>query len=131
MKAVQTYQAALQLYARRRDDDGEIGTLKNIGIVNALDLGDLDEAQKYFEKAFELARKSKNRREEMQAHLYRGEVFVRKGEWSRAKQEFQTALSASQALRQPKNNGRLGMDSVASRNSGACRKQRNQIIAKP
>jgi CHAT domain-containing protein/Flp pilus assembly protein TadD len=98
VKAVQTYQAALQLYARQRDDDGEIGTLKNIGIVNALDLGDMDEAQKYFEKAFELARKSKNRREEMQAHLYRGEVFVRKGEWSRARQEFQTALSASQAL---------------------------------
>ena len=97
-KAVESYQAALRLYARQRDDDGEIGTLKNIGIVNALDLGDLDKAQKYFDRAFELARKSKNRREEMQAHLYRGEVFVRERELPLARQEFQAALSASQAL---------------------------------
>jgi CHAT domain-containing protein len=98
VKAVETYQAALRLYAKQRDNDGEIGTLKNIGIVNALDLGDLDKAQRYFDQAYELARKTKNQREEMQAHLYRGEVFVRKQEWDSARQEFQSALSAAQSL---------------------------------
>jgi CHAT domain-containing protein len=99
VKAVETYQAALQMYATQRDNDGEIGTLKNIGIVNALDLGDLDKAQKYFDQAYELAHKTENQREEMQAHLYRGEVFVRKRVLDSARYEFQSTLSAAQALR--------------------------------
>lgn len=98
VKALESYQSALDLYSRQRDADGEIGTLKNIGIVNAMDVGKLDKAREVFGQALTLAQKSHNRREEMQAHLYLGETLLRKGELQNSSTEFQTALDSAISL---------------------------------
>src|SRR5207237_9999271 len=48
VKALETYGAAKDLFAKEQHADGEIGVLKNIGIVRALDRGDLDGALEAF-----------------------------------------------------------------------------------
>src|SRR6185369_10043462 len=49
-KALETYKNAQLLFSKDRDADGEIGVLKNIGIVYALDLHDLPNAQRIFRR---------------------------------------------------------------------------------
>jgi len=90
-KALEEYEKAQSLFARERDADGEIGVLKNIGIVYALDLHDLRKAQTIFDRALSLSRTTKNRREEMQAHLYLGETYLQQSSSQSAKDEFETA----------------------------------------
>src|SRR4051794_14777901 len=98
VKALESYQSALSFYAKQRDEDGEIGTLKNIGIVHAMDLNNNAKAQQVFEQALALAKKSHNQREEMQGHLYLGETLFRKQKFEPARREFQTALTAAKTL---------------------------------
>lgn len=97
-KALDQYQLALNLYARQHDADGEISTLKNIGIVYALDRGDLGNAQRFFERALRRAIQTHNQREEMQAHLYLGETYLRKGALVPSADEFHKALAQARQL---------------------------------
>ena len=87
-KALDNFRGAQQLYSRQHDADGEIAVLKNIGIVYALDLEDLPRAAGIFKQALALAEKTRNRREQMQAHLYLGETELRAHLLARARAEF-------------------------------------------
>jgi tetratricopeptide (TPR) repeat protein len=93
IKAQETYDAAKELFRREKHLDGEIGVLKNIGIVRALGLGDFDGAVESFTAALELAHDSKDRREEMQARLHRGKALYRKQELDLARGDFNAALA--------------------------------------
>lgn len=97
-KALESYGAALKLYSKGKDADGELSTLKNIGIVHALDQNDLDKAAQIFRRALALATTTHNGWEEMQAHLYLGETYLRKSDATSARQEFQEALQKVQKL---------------------------------
>jgi tetratricopeptide (TPR) repeat protein len=98
VKALETYGAAKELFAKEQHPDGEIGVLKNIGIVRALDLADFDGALDSFAGALALAERSKNRRETMQAHLYLGEAYYGKEDMVAARREFEAALGIAKEL---------------------------------
>lgn len=85
-------------YAKEKDIDGEIGVLKNIGILQALELGKLQDALQTFERARSLAVKTGNRREAMQSTLYRAETLIRLGRLTEASRELETALAAADQL---------------------------------
>ena len=51
VKALNTYDEAGKIFARDHDVDGELNTVKNRGIVLALDLARLDEAERSFSAA--------------------------------------------------------------------------------
>ncbi|HET8540645.1 MAG TPA: CHAT domain-containing tetratricopeptide repeat protein [Anaeromyxobacter sp.] len=97
LKALETYAAAQRLFARERHDDGEIGVLKNVGIVHALDLGDLGAALQAFSGALALAERRHDAHEATQARLYRGETLLRMGELPRAAADLEAALAAADA----------------------------------
>ena len=97
-KALDSYRAALGLYSKRHDADGEISVLKNIGIVYALDQGDLALAQRFFQRALTRAVETHNQREEMQGHLYLGETLLRKGVIKAGHERFQLALMQARHL---------------------------------
>jgi CHAT domain-containing protein/tetratricopeptide (TPR) repeat protein len=98
VKALQTYRQAQDMFDRRGHKDGQVGVLINIGIALALDLGDVPGALESFTNALALAKQTENRREEMQAHLYRGESLFRLGQMDSAREEFDTALAAAKQL---------------------------------
>lgn len=98
VKALETYRSASKLLEREEHHDAQIGVLKNIGIVQALDLGDLRAASQAFTSALELAQKTGNRREAMQAHLYLGEALSRSGDPAGARKELEAALSMAKEL---------------------------------
>ena len=98
VKALETYRDARELFAKQQHPDGEIGVLKNIGIVRALDFQDFDGALKPFSEALALAERSNNRREAMQAHLYLGETKLRKGDTQAAGTEFAATLGLANDL---------------------------------
>ncbi|MGZ4872508.1 MAG: CHAT domain-containing protein, partial [Candidatus Angelobacter sp.] len=97
-QALKSYRLADGFYAKEKDVDGELGVLKNTGIVLALDLGRLQEALKTFDQVRALAGKTKNQREAMQALLYRGETLYRMGKLPEAEKEFTAALAAAEQL---------------------------------
>jgi len=97
-KALDSYRAALGLYAKQHDADGEISVLKNIGIVYALDQGDLTLAEQFFQRALTRALETRNQREEMQGHLYLGETLLRKGAVKAGREQFQLALMQARHL---------------------------------
>jgi len=97
-KALDSYRAALDLYSKQHDADGEISVLKNIGIVYALDQGDLTLAQQFFQRALTRAVETRNQREEMQGHLYLGETFLRKRAVRTGHEQFQLALMQARNL---------------------------------
>ena len=97
-KALEAYRKAQRSYALEHDVDGELSVLKNTGIVLALNLGRLPDALATFSKARDLAIKSRNRREAMQAQLYRAETLYRMGRVAQAKSPFETALSEATGL---------------------------------
>ena len=97
-KALDRYRSALSLYAKQQDADGEISVLKNIGIVYALDQGNLDQARQFFERALRRAVQTSNQREEMQGHLYLGETFLREGAVQPSRDEFQVALKQARQM---------------------------------
>jgi CHAT domain-containing protein len=96
--ALKSYRKAEDWYAKQQDSDGEIGVLKNIGILQALELGRLKDALATFDKALQLAKKTGNQREVMQTELYRGETLDRMGNLDQASRVFETALSAAVQL---------------------------------
>ena len=98
LKALETYRAALRLLATNEHKEVRVVLLKNIGIVEALDLGDLPAALEAFTSALELSLQSGDRREAMQARLYRGETFFRQGDAGSSAREFEAALAAAREL---------------------------------
>jgi CHAT domain-containing protein len=97
-QALLFYGYADEYYAKEKDIDGELGVLKNSGIVLALDLGRLPDALKTFDRVRVLAEKTKNQREAMQALLYRGETLYRMDKLPEAGKEFTAALAAAEQL---------------------------------
>jgi len=97
-KALANYREAQAFYAEQKDADGELGVLKNTGIVLGLDLGRLQDALKTFDAAYELAEKASNKREAMQAVLYRAEVLFRMTRLAGAEKEFKSALALAEQL---------------------------------
>ncbi|HVG89969.1 MAG TPA: tetratricopeptide repeat protein, partial [Alphaproteobacteria bacterium] len=97
-QALVFYGYADEYYAKEKDIDGELGVMKNSGIVLALDLGRFQDALKRFDAVRALAEKTKSQRESMQAVLYRGETLYRMGKMEDAQKEFSAALAAAEQL---------------------------------
>lgn len=98
IKALETYRAAQRLLAGNEHKQARIRVVTNIGIVQALDMGDLPVAVAAFTDALALAEQSGDRREAMWAHLYRGESLYRQGDAGGATRNFEAALALSQQL---------------------------------
>ena len=96
--ALTSYGLADEYYAQEKDTDGELGMLKNTGILQALDLGQLKDALKTFDHVYFIANKTKNQREAMQALLYRGETLFRLNRLAEAEAEFKAALISADQL---------------------------------
>jgi tetratricopeptide (TPR) repeat protein len=101
VKALATYAAARALFAQDRHFDGELGVLKNRGIVQALDLGALDAAEVSFARVLEMATAAGNRREMLHAFVYRGETRRRAGRHDLAQQDFREGVALARDLKTP------------------------------
>jgi CHAT domain-containing protein len=97
-QALLFYGYADEYYAKEKDVDGELGVLKNSGIVLALDLGRLQDALRTFDRVRALAEQTRNQREAMQALLYRGETLYRMNKLADAEREFSAALAEADKL---------------------------------
>jgi len=97
-KALDEYRKAQHSYALEHDLDGELGVLKNTGIVLALDLNHLEDALRTFISARAMAEQAKDRREAMQAFLYGAETLYRMERVGEAKRQFEVALSEAVEL---------------------------------
>jgi len=97
-QALVFYGYADEYYAKEKDIDGEIGVLKNSGIVHALELRQFRDALKTFDRVRTLAENTKSQREAMQAVLYHGETLYRMGKTEDAQKEFVAALAAAEQL---------------------------------
>src|SRR5258708_4199297 len=133
VKAVETYRAAQELFAREQHLDGQIGALRNMGIALALDLGDLSGALEAFDRALALAVHSGNRLQETHAHLYRGELFFRLNQLQPARMDFEAALANAKERATPEEEwkARFGLGRVARRlgNDELAKDQLRQAIA--
>jgi tetratricopeptide (TPR) repeat protein len=98
IKALETYRVAQRLLAGNEHKQARIRVLTNIGIVQALDMGDLPVAVAAFTDALALAEQSGDLREAMQAHLYRGESLYRQGDAGGATRNFEAALATARQL---------------------------------
>jgi Uncharacterized protein conserved in bacteria len=98
VKALQQYDAALELFSREHQLDAELAVMKNRGIVLALDLGQLDAARANFSDVLDRATRANSRREMLQAQLYRGETELRLGLIEPARQDFASSLEAARSL---------------------------------
>jgi CHAT domain-containing protein/tetratricopeptide (TPR) repeat protein len=93
-KALQTYRDAQALFAQDHHPFGEIGVLKNIGIVLALDLNRLPEALQAFQRAGSLASESAGG-QLAAIQLYVGETLRQMGRYPEARASFESALAGS------------------------------------
>jgi CHAT domain-containing protein len=118
--ALRNYREAERFYAIEKDVDGELGALKNTGILLALDLGRLQDALKTFARVYALAEKTRNQRESMQALLYRGETLYRLGRLADAEKEFNAALAAADQLGTVEEQWKAvyGLGKIALKNGG-------------
>ncbi|HKW77098.1 MAG TPA: CHAT domain-containing tetratricopeptide repeat protein [Terriglobales bacterium] len=96
--ALKNYHSAERGYEKDKDVDGELGALKNIGIVQALDLNRPTDALKTFDQALKLATETRNQREIMQVRLYRGKTLLGMGAFDPAAKEFTAALVMANQL---------------------------------
>ena len=101
VKALAMYEEARHLFSKERHVDGELGAMKNRGIVLALDLQQLDAAERAFSEVLELAERAGNRRELLHARLYRGETRLRAGQPTKAFEDFEAGLALARALKTP------------------------------
>ena len=97
-KALDAYDRARAIFALDQHVDGELGVLKNRGIVLALDLGRLEEARATFAQAFARASDAGNAREALQARLYGAETELRLGRAAEAGRDFRAAHAAAVEL---------------------------------
>jgi tetratricopeptide (TPR) repeat protein len=98
IKALETYRVAQRLLAGNEHKQARIRVLTNIGMVQALDLGDLRVAVASFTDALALAEQSDDRREAILARLYRGESLYRQGDARGATGDFEEALVTARQL---------------------------------
>lgn len=105
-RAMELYQQAEILFQQDHDSDGELGTIKNRGIVQALDLGRPKEATVVFGSALRLALSTSNRREVLQAQLYRAEAFRLLGQPSESRADAERALQLATELKSPEDEWR-------------------------
>jgi tetratricopeptide (TPR) repeat protein len=96
VKALEVYHTSQALFRTARHADGEIGALRNIGIVKVMDLDDLAGALQAFADALRLSRESANNRNVVQASLYLGEVLRRLHRYKEAIDHLQEALATAQ-----------------------------------
>lgn len=97
-KALDAYDRARALFAADQHVDGELGVLKNRGIVLALDLQRLDEARATFADAFARATTAGNAREALQARLYGAETNLRLRNAAEASRDFRAAYQSAVEL---------------------------------
>ncbi|HEX8170836.1 MAG TPA: CHAT domain-containing tetratricopeptide repeat protein [Thermoanaerobaculia bacterium] len=97
-KALDAYDRARAIFARDQHVDGELGVLKNRGIVLALDLARLEEARATFAEAFARASATGNAREALQAQLYGAETSLRLGRADEAAADFRAAYDSALRL---------------------------------
>lgn len=100
-KALETERAAMALFRRTSDVDGQLGAMKNIAIAQAMEFQNLAAARQGFEEALALARRSDNRREAMQCELYLGETRFAAGDVDAARHLWTAVLTESRALKAP------------------------------
>lgn len=97
-KALDTYRAAQALYRRSGHRDGEIAVLNDIGIVQAMDLKDLDGASVTFTNALTAAEASGDRSLIIQSRLYRGETYLRNEKFEQSGADFKAADDNAAAI---------------------------------
>jgi CHAT domain-containing protein len=97
-KALDAYDRARAIFAGNQHVDGELGVLKNRGIVLALDLGRLEEARDTFADAFRRATDAGNAREALQAQLYGAETKLRLRNAAEAARDFRAAQQSAVEL---------------------------------
>jgi CHAT domain-containing protein/tetratricopeptide (TPR) repeat protein len=93
-KALETYRQAQDLFEREHHPFGEVGVLKNIGIVLALDLERLPEALDAFRSARKLAEASAAG-QLASIQLYVGETLRQSGRTAEARASFEAVLAGS------------------------------------
>lgn len=97
-KARDLLERARQQLDPRRHSDAWLGIVKNLGIVEALDFGNLEAAQRAFVLAGREALRSGNAREALQAELYLAEAKFRAGQGGQARRLWARSLAASREL---------------------------------
>ena len=97
-KALDTYRAAQELYRKAGHRDGEISVLNNIGILQAMELGDYDAAAKTFTTALERAQGAGDRPLIVHARLYRGEAYFRDHRAAESAADFKSAEVEAAAI---------------------------------
>ncbi|MDQ3281618.1 MAG: CHAT domain-containing tetratricopeptide repeat protein [Acidobacteriota bacterium] len=97
-KALEMYDRARAIFAEHQQIDGELGVLKNRGIVLALDLNRLPEARATFAEALTRATNADNAREALQAQLYGAETQLRLGKAAEALRDFDAAYKRALEL---------------------------------
>jgi tetratricopeptide (TPR) repeat protein len=98
VKALERYRAAQTIFATERHRNAEIGAFRNIGIVRAVDLDDLDGARDAFTEGLNLSRESSDTRGVVQAALHRAEVFRRLHQVSLAESDLRLALAGARKI---------------------------------
>lgn len=97
-KALETYRSAQRLFSRDQHSDGQVHILHNIGIVLALDYGDLTRALETFTEALKAAESSSNRRQIVLGRLFRAETLLRMSRFEEPHREFETGLAGAREM---------------------------------
>ena len=99
-------QQSLQILESAMDRDTWLGVVKNLGIVEALDFGNLPAAKGHFERSLLAAERTANAREAMQARLYLAETHWRAREYPLALTLWRRTLAESRSLHTPEDEWR-------------------------
>lgn len=125
VKALETYRQSQRLYARSKHADGEIVVLNNIGIVQAMDLGESKAAEATFSQALALAERSGDRPLAIEALLNRGEARFRAGQFRLSNADLRHAADRAHQLGQLSQEWKalygLAREAVSRRDTGAAR----------
>ncbi len=93
-KALDTYKRALASFEKAQYADGTSGAWINIGIAYLAELRDYPAAR----RAFEIALKTVNGREHLQARLYLAETARREGNLAQAREIFASVLAEARSM---------------------------------
>ncbi|MCC7154697.1 MAG: CHAT domain-containing protein [Bryobacterales bacterium] len=101
VKARSIYEQALRLYRDERNSDREIGTLKNLGILEALEFQDYVAARRRFGEALRRATATGSIREELQSRLYLAECDLRTARPRDAEMGWRAVRDLAQKINAP------------------------------
>ena len=115
-KALSFYAQARVLYTKQQHRDGQILVEKNSAIARALDLKDYKASLAGFDRLVVLTTASKDRRELMQAYLYRAEVKSQMKDSTGAGLDWSMARALASEIKAPDDEWKAlhGMASVAA-----------------